>query len=135
SVEPRRCSVADIIEGTRSLIHTLLRKDMIALEIDLAEDLPDIECEIQQIQQVVMNLVTNSRDALRARYPEYHEDKRIQLRASAFERAGVPWVCISCEDLGVGVPIDIVDRVFDPFFTTKGRAQGTGLGLAVSHGI
>jgi signal transduction histidine kinase len=82
-----------------------------------------------------MNLVTNARDALRARWPDYHEDKRIEIFAAASERDGRPWVRISVCDQGGGVPEDVVGRIFDPFFTTKGRDQGTGLGLAVSHGI
>jgi signal transduction histidine kinase len=83
-----------------------------------------------------MNLVTNARDALCMRWPGDHDDKRIELRVELFEgedrRA---WVRISVCDRGGGVPPAVVDRIFDPFFTTKGRDQGTGLGLAVSHGI
>ncbi len=127
--------VAQIVEGTLSLIRTVLRKDQITLELDVPDDLPLVHCRVQQIQQVIMNLVTNARDAVRARWSEYNEDKRIEIRATAFERDGRSWVRISVYDRGGGVPEDVVARIFDPFFTTKGRDQGTGLGLAVSHGI
>jgi PAS domain S-box-containing protein len=127
--------VADVVEGTMSLIRTVLRKDQIALRIDIPDDLPAVDCRVQQIQQVIMNLVTNSRDAVRNRWPEYHDDKRIDIGASGFEREGRPWVRLSVCDHGGGVPEEVVARIFDPFFTTKGRDQGTGLGLAVSHGI
>jgi signal transduction histidine kinase len=124
-----------IIEGTLSLIRTVLRKDQIDLQLIIADDVPSVHCRVQQIQQVIMNLVTNARDALCARWPDYHEDKRIEIRAAAFERDRRAWVRLSVCDRGGGVPIEVVARIFDPFFTTKGRDQGTGLGLAVSHGI
>jgi signal transduction histidine kinase len=80
-----------------------------------------------------MNLVTNARDALNQRYGEYHEQKRIELRVQRSARSD--WVRVSVRDFGFGIPAEVLPRIFDPFFTTKGRDQGTGLGLAVSHGI
>ena len=82
-----------------------------------------------------MNLVTNARDALNERYPGYHEDKRVVISAEAFARGGQPWIRLTVADRGPGIPEEVRARIFDPFFTTKGRDQGTGLGLAVSHGI
>ena len=128
-------TIPSIVEGTLSLIHAVLRKDQIRLQIELPDDLPAVHCRAQQIQQVIMNLVTNARDALNARWPTYHEDKRIDIIGHAFERGDVTWVRISVVDHGGGIPLEVVPRIFDPFFTTKGRDQGTGLGLAVSHGI
>ncbi|MFV8753608.1 protein kinase domain-containing protein [Nannocystaceae bacterium ST9] len=128
-------TLSEIVEGTLSLVRAVLRKDQIVLRVELADDLPELECRPQQIQQVIMNLVTNARDALNARWPNYHDDKRIDVVAHAFERAGVRWVRLSVADRGGGIPSEVVPRIFDPFFTTKGRDQGTGLGLAVSHGI
>jgi predicted ATPase/signal transduction histidine kinase/tRNA A-37 threonylcarbamoyl transferase component Bud32 len=127
--------LGDIVEGTLSLIRTVLRKDQIALHIEIPDALPTVDCRVQQIQQVIMNLVTNSRDAVGGRWPEYHENKRIEIIGSSFERHGRAWVRLTVTDRGGGVPEDVVARIFDPFFTTKGRDQGTGLGLAVSHGI
>ena len=60
---------------------------------------------------------------------------RFDLEVHAFEREGQTWVRLSVCDRGGGVPEEVVGRIFDPFFTTKGRDQGTGLALAVSHGI
>ncbi len=127
--------LSSVVEGTLSLVRAVLRKDQISLRVDIASDLPAVECRSQQIQQVIMNLVTNARDALNARWPNHHDDKRIDVVAEAFERGGTEWVRLSVADRGGGVPTDVVSRIFDPFFTTKGRDQGTGLGLAVSHGI
>ena len=125
----------DIVDGTLSLIRTVLRKDHITLNIEIPAELPPIDCRMQQIQQVVMNLVTNARDAVCSRWAEYDEHKRIDLVGTSFERDGRTWVRLSVSDQGGGVPDDVVPYIFDPFFTTKGRDQGTGLGLAVSHGI
>jgi signal transduction histidine kinase len=61
------------------LIRTVLRHDQITLIVDLPPDLPPLTCHSQQIQQVIMNLLTNARDALNERYPERHEDKIIKV--------------------------------------------------------
>jgi signal transduction histidine kinase len=129
------CTVRSVIDDTLALVHAVLRKDQITVDIDVPEGLPQIECRIQQIQQVIMNLVTNARDALNERYQPFDEAKRIAIRARAPTRDGRMWVRISVADRAGGIPKDVRARIFDPFFTTKGREQGTGLGLAVSHGI
>ena len=118
-----------------SLIRTLLRHDQIVLETDTPEDLPSITCNSQQIQQVVMNLMTNARDALCDKYPEAHANKIIRLSARAFEKDGRPWLRLTVEDRGGGIPEPVRDHIFDPFFTTKPQGKGTGLGLAISYGI
>jgi PAS domain S-box-containing protein len=127
--------LSDIVEGTMSLIRTVLRKDQIHLSIEISSELPAVNCRVQQIQQVLMNLVTNARDAVTIRWGEYDESKRIDITGSGFERGGESWVRLSVHDRGGGVPESVVPFIFDPFFTTKGRDRGTGLGLAVSHGI
>lgn len=128
--------VNDIINETLLLIRTIIRTDRIALDVALAPELPSVKCRSQQIQQVLMNLITNARDALNARYKDEHEDKRILLSSMSFARTdGSEWVRITVEDHGVGIPDDVKERMFDPFFTTKSRDEGTGLGLSISHGI
>jgi PAS domain S-box-containing protein len=131
----RATTVKKVIDGALSLIRTVLRKDQIGLDIAIAEDLPQLVCRPQQIQQVLMNLVTNARDALNARFLGFDERKRIAIAAQAFLRDNRTWIRLSVCDQGGGVPEGVVPHIFDPFFTTKGRDQGTGLGLAVSHGI
>ena len=73
--------LADIVERTLSLLRAALRRDQITLTVDVPEELPPIKCRSQQIQQILMNLVTNARDALNAKYPGYHEEKRIAITA------------------------------------------------------
>ncbi|MFV8749193.1 protein kinase domain-containing protein [Nannocystaceae bacterium ST9] len=128
--EPEFVEVRRVVETTLSLIRTVLRKDEIQLEVELADDLPRIRCRAQQIQQVLMNLITNARDAVNEA-----GSKRIRLLAHRLEHEGAPWVRISVRDEGPGIPEPIRQRIFDPFFTTKRHDKGTGLGLAVSHGI
>lgn len=127
--------VDDIIKETLSLIKTIIRHDQIELTVTVPDDLPRIRCRSQQIQQVLMNLLTNARDALNKKYPGYHEDKKMCIRCSVFDRQGRQWVRIMVEDQGDGIPEDIRNKIFDPFFTTKNRSEGTGLGLSISFGI
>ncbi|MCA9699232.1 MAG: HAMP domain-containing histidine kinase, partial [Myxococcales bacterium] len=128
-----------LIEATLSLIHAVLRKDQIEISVDVQPGLPPIRCRLQQIQQIVMNLVTNARDALNERYPGYDPNKRIVISAGRSPDPGPDKnqsrVRITVADQGAGIPGEALARIFDPFFTTKGRDQGTGLGLSVSHGI
>jgi signal transduction histidine kinase len=82
-----------------------------------------------------MTLVTNARDALNSRDPGHHEQKLIEIRTETFTRESTPWLRLTVADRGTGMSDDVRARIFDPFFTTNGRDQGTGLGLAVSHGL
>ncbi|MDW7658809.1 MAG: transporter substrate-binding domain-containing protein [Bacillota bacterium] len=125
----------DIINETLSLIKTIIRHDQIELIVTVPPDLPWIRCRSQQIQQVLMNLLTNARDALNKKYQGYHEDKKMLIQCSVFDREGTQWLRIMVEDHGDGIPQDIRDRIYDPFFTTKDRTEGTGLGLSISFGI
>ena len=127
--------ISNIVDGTISLIRTVIKRDQITLEVDVPEGLPQIKCRSQQIQQVLMNLLTNARDAVNARYPEYDLDKIITLNVNLFEKEGRRWLRTTVEDHGVGIPVEIRERIFDPFYTTKDRAIGTGLGLSISLGI
>ena len=127
--------IGALIDATLSLIRAVMRKHHIHIEVTIPPGLPPARCRLQQIQQIIMNLVTNARDALNERYDGYDERKVIEMRAEQREIAGARWVRLIIEDHGPGITEDVLPRIFDPFFTTKGRDQGTGLGLAVSHGI
>lgn len=130
-----KVSIHEIIESTLSLIRKILYKHHIELQLDLLEDLPFVSCHKQQIMQVMMNLLTNAKDALNQRYPEYDKNKIIRIEASVIEENDVKYMLTTVEDHGSGISDDIIERIFDPFFTSKPRTEGTGLGLSVSHGI
>lgn len=127
--------VADIVERTLSLIRAIIRHDQITLTVNLPAGLPELRCRSQQIQQVLMNLMTNARDALNSRYPGYDPDKVLEVSARLFQKEGRRCIRVTVEDHGTGIEPEVRERMFDPFFTTKPRDQGTGLGLSISHGI
>ena len=127
--------VPDIVDGTVSLIRKVLKKEQITVEVTVADDLPMIKCRSQQIQQVLMNLLTNARDALNDRYPGYDVDKVVRVVAGDFEKDGARWIRITVENHGESIPDEVMRRLFEPFYTTKPRDVGTGLGLSVSYGI
>jgi signal transduction histidine kinase len=134
SAELEDTQLGDVVEATLSLVHAVLRRDNIKVSVEVQSGLPPVRCRAQQIQQVVMNLVTNARDALKSCYEDdYDSRKRIEIRVERDPRP--QWVRICVRDFGPGIAADVLPRIFDPFFTTKGRYEGTGLGLAVSHGI
>ncbi len=125
----------DILEHTLSLVRTLIKRDAITIDVDLAPDLPPFRCRSQQIQQVVMNLLLNARDALNDKYPESHPNKQISVRAWLDRRDERQWLMVSVQDRGTGMTPEVRERIFEPFFTTKPADRGTGLGLAISYGI
>jgi PAS domain S-box-containing protein len=127
--------IDDIINETISLVQSIFKQDQITLDLDIPDDLPKIRCRSQQIQQVLMNLLTNGRDALNDRYPEFDENKKLLVKVRTFEKEKIKWMRMTVEDHGNGVQDEIRDRIFDPFFTTKDRTKGTGLGLSISYGI
>jgi len=127
--------VIDLVERSLLLTQAVLRKDHIEVRCEIPEELPDVPCRSQQIQQVVLNLLTNARDALNLRYPNASPDKVLRIVAALREEQGHRWVRLTVEDHGIGIAPEVSGRVFDPFFTTKPRDQGTGLGLSISHGI
>jgi len=128
-------SIEDILDSSLTLIGAILRKNQITIEKEIPDNLPKVKCRSQQIEQVILNLLTNARDALNERYDDYHEDKIIMISIRPFDKEGNKWIRTTIEDHGTGIPPEIIDRIFDPFFTTKSRAKGTGLGLSVSYGI
>ncbi|PRQ05245.1 protein kinase domain-containing protein [Enhygromyxa salina] len=128
--------ISGVIDTTLSLIRSILRKDHITLVLEPVVGNPRVHCQIQAIQQIIMNLITNARDALNQCYAGYDERKQIRVRVERLVRdTGKVWVRVVVEDAGSGINPEVLARIFDPFFTTKSRDQGTGLGLAVSHGI
>ncbi len=127
--------MADIVASVLSLIRTVMRHDQIDLQVDVPDDLPAIKCRSQQIQQVLMNLMTNARDALNQKYPQYNAEKQLRVFARLIHKENKPFIRVTVEDLGTGIPPHIRERIFEPFFTTKPKEMGTGLGLSITYGI
>jgi two-component system, NtrC family, sensor kinase len=121
--------IADAIEETMTLVEIDLRKARITV-VRQIEPVPPIVCDLGQIAQVVLNLVTNARDAMRPNGGT--------LTIGLHERDGA--IELSVADTGGGIAEGVRDRLFEPFVTTKGalgasETPGTGLGLSISYGI
>jgi PAS domain S-box-containing protein len=128
-------AMADIMVETQALTKAQVRKDGIEMRVDLPPALPLINGHMQQIQQVFLNLINNSRYALNQKYPGTDKNKRIDISGSVKRKNGQDNVRVVFFDTGTGIPEKIIKNVMDPFFTSKSIGVGTGLGLSISHGI
>jgi signal transduction histidine kinase len=127
----------DIAREVQSLMQ-LPGDNRIELRLALDQDLPDILMDPGQINQVVMNLAVNARDAIAGRGFIQFRTGRAGLssqEASELNKRSGTYVFLEVEDTGSGIPTEVFSRIFEPFFTTKGVGKGTGLGLSVVHGI
>jgi PAS domain S-box-containing protein len=125
----------EIFSDMFSLIVAQIQKDGINLKVDVPPDLPKVFAHPQQIQQVFLNIISNSRFALNEKYPGIHENKILDILCEKTTTDNNPWIRIIFHDRGTGIPANIFDKVMDPFFSTKPSSVGTGLGLSISHGI
>ncbi|MCF7807821.1 MAG: PAS domain S-box protein [Candidatus Marinimicrobia bacterium] len=124
-----------IVASTLSLVKTTIRHDQITLHADVSKELPSIRCRKQEIQQVIVNLVTNARDALKSKDPGPDGSKQITIVGETINLNGNEWLRLSVEDNGSGIPDDVRQNIFDPFFTTKQEGEGTGLGMWIVYRI
>jgi two-component system cell cycle sensor histidine kinase/response regulator CckA len=127
----------DLNEVARALVPMLDRLigDDVAVAVLAEADLPTVRADRSQLEQVVINLAINARDAMPTGGTLTIETRAVALDgADHVARAG-PHVCLTVTDTGVGMDRETLQRIFEPFFTTKETGQGTGLGLATVHGI
>ena len=125
-VQPEALDLGALIRETARLAQNQIRLAKAQLDVVIADDLPAIRGDRQQLSQVFVNLYLNALDAMPG-------GGRLAVRAArAPDRPAL--VAVEVQDSGTGIPPDVLPYVFDPFFTTKG-AKGTGLGLSVSYGI
>ncbi len=134
---PLPVHINDIVQNMHLLIQQLLGPSH-RLHVLLGDTVPVMTADIAQIEQVIINLVTNARDAMRA---PGHLLIHTSV-ASQAEEAQVPadmpdneYVMLSVIDTGEGIPAAIQSRIFEPFFTTREQGHGNGLGLATCYGI
>ena len=125
--ERRPTTAQTLVDDALQLLAYTLRTSGVAVEQDIAPDLPTLLCDPDQMVQVLSNLLINARHVLEER----PQPRRVRLTA----RADAEWAQIEVADNGPGVPEAIRSRIFDPFFTTKPAGSGTGIGLAVSRGM
>ncbi len=131
-VRPQVIHLNDVIQGAQELLSARIGCE-IALEVSLAADLPPVLADRSHVEQILVSLADNARDAMPG-------GGRLTIGTDSVDdadrdSAARGYARLRVHDTGTGIPSDILDRIFDPFFTTKEVGQGTGLGLAVVHGI
>lgn len=135
-LEYRIVNLNSVIEDTLELLSRSIPKN-ISIEMNLSTGLPNIKADAAQLQQVIMNLAVNARDAMSEGGLLIIETGSVGKENGAAN--GLPssegFVKLSISDTGKGMEEDIAHKVFDPFFTTKDRGSGTGLGLYIVHSI
>ena len=124
TAKPEQLDLNDVVGGATQLLRRLVREN-IAFAVELADEPLPVIADRGQLDQILMNLVVNAADAM-------PKGGRLAIRTGVGE-GEVVW--LSVEDTGHGVSEGIRDRIFEPFFTTKSAEKGSGLGLAVVHGI
>jgi PAS domain S-box-containing protein len=137
-VQPR---VLNLNEVMADLKHLLIRTlgEHVELSTSLCEGLSPVLADPCQIEQVLVNLAVNARDAMPGGGRLTIETSRSDVdEASVAVQAGLcpgTYVALKVSDTGIGMPNEMIDRAFEPFFTTKPKGEGTGLGLATVYGI
>jgi signal transduction histidine kinase len=138
-LQPRRLDLNEVITSLSSLLHRTLGED-INYQFQYASDLPPIHADPGLIEQVIMNLAVNARDAMPRGGQLAVSTSMADIDASHVERhpgearAG-RFICLGIADTGGGMDHLTMGRIFEPFFTTKEFGKGTGLGLATVYGI
>ena len=126
-IEPRLLDLNVVVTETDKMLRRLLGED-IELDTKLAADLPRVKIDAGQWSQILMNLALNARDAM-------PRGGRLTVETEVVRLPAGDHVRLTICDTGTGMEPDVMARVFEPFFTTKEVGKGTGLGLAVVHGI
>lgn len=138
TLKPETLSLESLLEELAHLL-TRLVGERITLTLSHDPRVGTIRADRRQLEQVVMNLVVNARDAMPMGGEIVIETEAIALRDEVERgRARLPagdYAVIRVVDEGLGIPADIIDKIFEPFFTTKRTGEGTGLGLSTAYGI
>ncbi|MCB9539418.1 MAG: response regulator [Myxococcales bacterium] len=130
-MQPRRVDLCTVVRQTGHLVERVIG-ETIAVTYDLDEGAPPVVVDPGQLEQVVLNLAVNARDAMPAGGSLVFSVGR---RAVCARGGGGPWAVLTVRDTGVGMDAATRARIFEPFFTTKSKGRGTGLGLATVHGV
>lgn len=135
---PKVLDLNAIVRDVDRMLHRLIGED-VHLQTHLPPDLGRVKADPGQIEQVILNLAVNARDAMprggRLEIETHNTDLAESLTVGSRRVPAGEYVLIVVRDTGTGMTPDVLDRIFEPFFTTKGLGKGTGLGLATVHGI
>ncbi len=138
TLKPERLDVQELLSDLAHLLNRLVG-EKIRLRLAHAPELGPIRADRRKLEQVVMNLVVNARDAMAEGGTIRIETEEVRLRdPMTRDRVTVPageYAVIRVSDTGCGIPADRLEKIFEPFYTTKKQGEGTGLGLAMAYGI
>ncbi|MFN8187089.1 MAG: ATP-binding protein [Gaiellales bacterium] len=137
-LQPQAIDVNAVVSDIEMMLRRLIGED-VELVTDLDPELGTVRADAGHVEQVLMNLAVNARDAMR-------DGGRLEITTRSIDRApkGIareldlppgPYVVLAVSDTGRGMAPEVQERIFEPFFTTKGAGEGTGLGLATVYGI
>jgi hypothetical protein len=129
---PQRVVVGELVRGAERLLRRLIGAE-IGLAVEVDDDDAAVLADPSQLEQVLMNLALNARDAMLE--PEVARARRGHLHLRVDRTADQAQVRLVVTDNGSGMSPDVQARAFDPFFSTKGPGKGTGLGLSTVHGL
>jgi two-component system cell cycle sensor histidine kinase/response regulator CckA len=139
-LQPRVLELNDTVRGIEEMLRRLVMTDVV-VDLDLADDLASVRVDQGQLEQVLMNLAVNGRDAMPDGGRLTITTRNVELDELYARSHGVEdiaagsYVMLSVGDTGTGMSPETQARIFDPFFTTKEVGKGTGLGLATVYGI
>lgn len=123
-----RADVNEVVSDVLALVHHLATTSGVNMRVELWDDLPEILVDRGQMQQVFLNLIYNSIQAM----PDGGD---LVIRSLQERREGEDWISVMVRDSGEGIGSEDLPRIFEPFYTTKPSGTGTGLGLSISYGI
>jgi len=138
TLRPKILSITDVLAELSNLLRRLIGEN-IELRMVHGRDLGAIKVDQGQLEQVIINLAVNARDAMPDGGVLTIASRPVAANDPDIDRYDVmpaqDYVLVECKDTGVGIPAENLNKIFDPFFTTKEIGQGTGLGLSTVYGI
>ncbi|MCW6534316.1 MULTISPECIES: response regulator [Sphingomonas] len=143
TLRPQVLQLPDVVSEVSNLLKRLLG-ETVTLNVSHGRDLGPVRADPGQLEQVVVNLAVNARDAMQAKNP--HGGGTLTIRTRAVGPAEVrergsdimppaDYTALEISDTGTGIPQEVLPKIFEPFFTTKEVGKGTGLGLSTVYGI
>ena len=136
-LEPRIVTISAVIEDMRDMLQRVIGEDVVLLT-GCSEDLRSTRVDAAQLEQVILNMAINARDAMPDGGQLSIDCSNVELEDESAAQQQLPpgqYVQLRIADTGHGMDEKTIARIFDPFFTTKGQGKGTGLGLSTAYGI